>query len=104
MWDLETIFVVYEKNTYNLQELLDAKEAEGEPTNNAEFNKTRRDQNFEDVVSKSKLARIVPIDMLTYFGFIESTDVGLCDRTSLVPKLRRAAGRVRKGEREPFVG
>lgn len=74
MWDLETIFVVYEKNTYNLQELLDAKEAEGEKTNNEEFNQERKAQTFEEVVKKSKLARIVSIDMLTYFGFIESTD------------------------------
>lgn len=74
MWDLETIFVVYEKNTYNLKELLDAKEAEGTPTNNEEFNKERKAQIFEEVTSNSKLARIVPADMLTYYGFIESTD------------------------------
>ncbi len=74
MWDMETIFVNYKDNTYNLQELLDAKEASATQTNNEEFNEERSNQDYDDVVKNSKLVRIVPMDMLTYYNFIESTD------------------------------
>ena len=74
MWDVDTIFVVYKDNTYNLRELLDAKEASATHTNNEEFEEERSNQDYDDVIENSKIARIVPMDMLTYYGFIESTD------------------------------
>ena len=74
MWDMETIFVIYDGNTYNLQELLDAKEASAIKTNSEEFESERQNQEYDEVVKNAKIARIVPMDMLTYYGFIESTD------------------------------
>ncbi len=73
-WDLETLFVVYEKNTYNLQKLIDAKLDAEVPTSVQSFNEVRNDTIRNDIIDNSKLARITPTQIITYYGFIESPD------------------------------
>lgn len=73
-WDLETIFIVYDKNTYNLKELLDATEKEEPPTSVESFNKVREETKRDKIIKNSRIARITPTQIITYYGFIEPSD------------------------------
>lgn len=72
-WDLDGIHVKYEGSTYNLAELIKAKTSETS-TGDAAFNDIQSKEKLKDIESKAKMLRIVPMDILTYYGFIESTD------------------------------
>ncbi len=71
-WDIEGIHVEYNGNTYNLADLTQA--ATLPKTQDQEFNAIAADQAMADIESGSTLVRIVPMDILTYYGFLESTD------------------------------
>jgi len=74
-WDVEGIHVNYEGNTYNLAELIKAKTADAESsTEDQEFNDIQAQEKLKDIESKAKMIRITPMDIITYYGFIESTD------------------------------
>lgn len=71
-WDVEGIHVVYEKATYNLADLV--KGATAPVTEDPKFNKLQAFEKMQDIQSKAKMVRIVPMDILTNYGFIEPTD------------------------------
>lgn len=73
-YDVDTIFVVYNGNTYNLKELLDAKAKEEPETSVASFNEVRKETKTDEVIKNSRLARIIPTQIITYYGFVESPD------------------------------
>lgn len=71
-WDVESLHVMYNGNTYNLADLI--KGATAPKTQDDEFNQIQAEEEISNIQSKSRLVRIVPMDILTYYGFIESTD------------------------------
>ena len=71
-WDVEGVHVVYEKATYNLAELVKASTVG--MTDDPEFNDIQAKEKMKDIESKAKMVRIVPMDILTNYGFIEPTD------------------------------
>ena len=73
-WDLETLFIVYDKNTYNLKELLDATDKEEPPTSVESFNIVRSETKRDKIIKNSRLARITPTKIITYYSFIEAPD------------------------------
>jgi len=71
-YDIEGIHVFYNGNTYNLADLVEGVTAP--VTEDAEFNAIDAEMKMEDIEKNASLVRIVPMDMITYYGFIESTD------------------------------
>lgn len=70
-YDLDSIHVLYGGITYNLADLIKSRT---QPlTENEEFNQISIINAVEDIQNNSVLVRIVPSDMITYYGFIEST-------------------------------
>jgi len=72
-WDFDTLFVNYNGGTYNFQELLDANFQE-RATSVESFNEVFDREKFNQIVKDCSLARIVPMQMLTHYNFIEPTD------------------------------
>lgn len=71
-FDIDGVYVLYNNNTYNLKELV---EATNQPqTEDPAFNAIQSEMQMEDIEKNSQLIRIVPMDIITYYGFIESTD------------------------------
>jgi len=74
-WDIDGIHVNYKGNAYNLADLIKGTTAESESSTQDEaFNNIQAQEKLKDIESKAQMTRIVPMDILTYYGFIESTD------------------------------
>ncbi|MAE22027.1 MAG: hypothetical protein CMK92_06300 [Pseudomonas sp.] len=71
-YDVTSIFVNYNGNTYNLSELMDIETVP--QTENEEFNTLYESNKLLDIEKKSSLVRIMPSKILTMYGFIEPTD------------------------------
>lgn len=71
-YDIQDVFVNYNGNTYNLNELIDIETVP--QTEDAAFNDLQISNKLMDIEKKSKLVRIVPTKILTMYGFIEPVD------------------------------
>lgn len=71
-FDVDGIHVLYNGNTYNLAELIQSSTIP--KTEDEQFNMISNEMKMEDIEKTAQLVRIVPMDILTYYGFIESTD------------------------------